>query len=106
MAPHNRSRFKWHNICDTKRSSPQEDGAQTDQVGHRDVAVFLQEPVMFIPSPSIRNSPEQPCSDVEREFSEAIRRYQCSSGRMFPTWSEVLEVARDLGYERAGRLRA
>ena len=26
--------------------------------------------------------------------------YKQSSGRMFPTWSEVLEVLRDLGYEK------
>ena len=56
------------------------------------------------PSVNPENSPEQFCSDVEREFSEAIRQYQRTSGRMFPTWSEVLEVARTLGYERSGRL--
>ncbi|HWE38671.1 MAG TPA: hypothetical protein VG406_19130 [Isosphaeraceae bacterium] len=34
------------------------------------------------------------------EFMEAMRRYRESSGRMFPTWSEVLEVLRGLGYEK------
>jgi hypothetical protein len=40
-------------------------------------------------------------STAEHEFLEAVRAYQRASGRMFPTWSEVLEVARGLGYEKA-----
>lgn len=30
----------------------------------------------------------------------AIQEYQKRSGRMFPTWSEVLDVRRGLGYEK------
>jgi hypothetical protein len=30
----------------------------------------------------------------------AMDEYKRKSGRMFPTWSEVLEVVRDLGYKR------
>jgi hypothetical protein len=30
----------------------------------------------------------------------AMNHYKRSSGRMFPTWSEVLEVLRGLGYEK------
>ncbi len=30
----------------------------------------------------------------------AMQEYKQKSGRMFPTWSEVLEVLRDLGYEK------
>jgi hypothetical protein len=37
---------------------------------------------------------------AEREFMQAMQDYKLSSGRMFPTWSEVLEVLRDLGYEK------
>jgi hypothetical protein len=37
-------------------------------------------------------------SPDEREFIQAIEAYKASSGRMFPTWSEVLEVLMDLGY--------
>jgi hypothetical protein len=29
-----------------------------------------------------------------------MHEYKHSSGRMFPTWSEVLEVLRSLGYEK------
>lgn len=37
---------------------------------------------------------------AEREFMEAMHAYKASSGRNFPTWSEVLEVLHDLGYEK------
>jgi hypothetical protein len=36
----------------------------------------------------------------ELEFLKAIEEYKTASGRMFPTWSEVLEVCRNLGYEK------
>ena len=34
----------------------------------------------------------------EVEFMKAMDDYKRKSGRMFPTWSEVLEVVRSLGY--------
>ncbi len=37
---------------------------------------------------------------AEREFMQAMQDYKKSSGRMFPTWSEVLEVLQNLGYEK------
>jgi hypothetical protein len=37
---------------------------------------------------------------AEREFVAAIQQYQRDSGRMFPTWSEVLEVVQSLGYRK------
>lgn len=40
-------------------------------------------------------------ASAEQEFREAIRTYQEASGRMFPTWSEVLEVLQGLGYRKA-----
>jgi hypothetical protein len=43
-----------------------------------------------------------PAELAERELAQAIREYQVRSGRMFPTWSEVLEVLRALGYRRPG----
>jgi len=36
----------------------------------------------------------------EIEFMKAIDRYRRENGRPFPTWSEVLEVLRALGYDR------
>ncbi len=44
-------------------------------------------------------------SAAESEFISAILDYKQSSGRMFPTWSEVLEVAQNLGYVKAGGAR-
>lgn len=39
-------------------------------------------------------------SRAEVEFMQAMQDYKKRSGRMFPTWSEVLEVLRSLGYRK------
>ena len=39
----------------------------------------------------------------ELEFMHAMAEYKRRSGRMFPTWSEVLEVVRGLGYQKVSR---
>ena len=43
---------------------------------------------------------ERDYSEAEMEFMLAMNAYKQRSGRMFPTWSEVLEVLRSLGYEK------
>ena len=43
---------------------------------------------------------ERDYTEAEMEFMKAMNEYKQSSGRMFPTWSEVLEVLRGLGYEK------
>ncbi len=43
---------------------------------------------------------EREYSPEELEFMQAMYAYKQSSGRMFPTWSEVLEVLRSLGYDK------
>lgn len=43
---------------------------------------------------------ERDYSDDEVEFMQALDRYKRSSGRMFPTCSELLEVLRGLGYAK------
>lgn len=40
-------------------------------------------------------------SAAELEFMHAMDAYKRRSGRMFPTWSEVLEVLHELGYSKA-----
>ena len=45
---------------------------------------------------------ERDYTDVEIEFMTAMDRYRRESGRPFPTWSEVLEVVRSLGYQKVG----
>ena len=46
---------------------------------------------------------ERDYTPEELEFMGALDEYKRTSGRMFPTCSEVLEVFRKLGYESAGR---
>lgn len=43
---------------------------------------------------------ERDYTEAELEFMRAMQDYKQRSGRMFPTWSEVLEVLRTLGYEK------
>lgn len=43
---------------------------------------------------------ERDYTDEEIEFMRAMDEYKRKSGRMFPTWSEVLEVVRAMGYKR------
>ena len=45
---------------------------------------------------------ERDYSEQEIEFMQAMDAYKRSSGRMFPTCSEILEVIRDLGYQQVG----
>jgi hypothetical protein len=43
---------------------------------------------------------ERDYSADELEVMTAMQAYKQSSGRMFPTWSEVLEVLQALGYQK------
>lgn len=36
----------------------------------------------------------------ELEFMQALDRYKLTSGRLFPTCSEILQVVRSLGYAK------
>jgi hypothetical protein len=45
---------------------------------------------------------ERDYTNDEIEFMQAMDAYKRSSGRMFPTCSEILEVIRGLGYVRPG----
>jgi hypothetical protein len=44
-------------------------------------------------------------SSAELEFIKALEDYKQMSGHLYPTWSEVLEVLRKLGYAPAGKDR-
>jgi DNA-directed RNA polymerase specialized sigma subunit len=39
-------------------------------------------------------------TDDEVEFLKAIEAYKAKTGRKFPTWCEVLAIARNLGYAK------
>ncbi len=41
--------------------------------------------------------------DETIEFIGAVNRFKAESGRSFPTWSEVLQIVRELGYVREPR---
>ena len=43
---------------------------------------------------------ERDYGDGEVEFMRAMDDYKRRSGRQFPTWSEVLEVLRAMGYRK------
>ena len=43
---------------------------------------------------------ERDYSDDETDFMKAMDRYKRDNRRPFPTWSEVLEVMRSLGYRK------
>jgi hypothetical protein len=43
---------------------------------------------------------EREYTDDELQFMQAMETYKRTSGRMFPTCSEVLEVLRGLGYSK------
>jgi hypothetical protein len=49
-----------------------------------------------------REGPSDSALLAEQELREAILDYQRESGRMFPCWSEVLEVLQSLGYRKLG----
>ena len=69
-------------------SQPRTKPAQSAGTGVRHPAVA---PVL--------NDREEP--SLESEFMQAMQEYKKKSGRMFPTWSEVLEVLQSLGYRKA-----
>ena len=43
---------------------------------------------------------ERDYTPEEIEFMRAMDEYKRRAGRQFPTWSEVLEVLKSLGYQR------
>jgi hypothetical protein len=49
---------------------------------------------------------ERDYSEDEVAFMRAMDEYKRKSGRMFPTWSEVLEVLHSLGYRRVAEAQA
>jgi hypothetical protein len=59
-----------------------------------------------MPPSTSKTAPRATTRDIaELEFMTAMQEYKKRSGRMFPTWSEVLEVLQDLGYQKADSYR-
>jgi hypothetical protein len=41
-----------------------------------------------------------PVDDETLDFIQAIERFKAERGRAFPTWTDVLNVLKSLGYEK------
>jgi hypothetical protein len=41
-----------------------------------------------------------PVDDETMDFIQAIERFKSDHGRAFPTWTDVLKVVKNLGYEK------
>ena len=52
------------------------------------------------PHPESRRASDPVSTAAELEFRQALEEYKRQSHRLFPTWSEVLGVARSLGYAK------
>ncbi|AGA30467.1 hypothetical protein [Singulisphaera acidiphila] len=74
-------------------SQPRTKPAQTTRTAKSALPVVWQQPVV-----PVLNDCEVP--SLESEFIQAMQEYKKASGRMFPTWSEVLEVLQSLGYRK------
>ena len=74
------------------RACPGKPGAKRCNTGRR---VGEQRRPQVVPA-----TPEHDNAAAERELMAAMQKYKETSGRMFPTWSEVLEVLQDLGYQK------
>ena len=48
--------------------------------------------------PAAPNAAEMPADVLE--FIQAIDDYKRLNGRPFPSWSEVLEIVKELGYQK------
>jgi len=59
-----------------------------------------------------RRSPKEPEPDPEllelerTQFLRAMDRYKRKTGKTFPSWSEVLDVLRDLGWVSPARIES
>ena len=73
------------------------------------MATNLQKPCMKARSGKTRAADNEPKNwqDEDREsretleFIQAIDRYKRRTQKAFPTWTEVLEILRSLGYQKA-----
>jgi hypothetical protein len=82
------------------------------ELGHRDISAAHLDPSTrarragLASRASLRRrcidptTSERDYSADEIEFMNAMETYKLQSGRMFPTWSEALEVLKHLGYQK------
>ncbi len=80
-----------------EESEHHDDGAEHTQVEHRH---FERRAKVNRRRQIDPTTCERDYTDDEIEFMNALDQYKRTSGRMFPTCSEVLEVIRSLGYHK------
>jgi len=51
-------------------------------------------------SPDRRSAEEGQMTDEQFEFVMAVQQYKEANKRLFPTWTEVLEVIKAMGYRK------
>src|SRR5436309_2707161 len=76
--------------------------AETPGWTHPRIHVPTLRPAMGLPAGDRRHPSigEGEATAAEQELLEAMQEYKRRSGRLFPTWSEVLEVLQSLGYQK------
>lgn len=57
-------------------------------------------------TPERRAAEEGEMNEEQFEFLMAIDEYKCANQRPFPTWTEVLEVIRAIGYRKVAEPQA
>ena len=46
-----------------------------------------------------------PLSKDELEFVQAIEKYKKEKGKLYPSWTEILAIVKDLGYVQTAQKR-
>lgn len=80
------------------RSTPRKASAKSVSEGAQVSKIKASKKVAAKPAPA-STKPDQMPKDV-LEFIQAIDDYKRVEGRPFPTWSEVLDIVKDLGYQQ------
>jgi hypothetical protein len=104
---HGQVKNQYKTLSLNRRMSQQQDRRQGADRRHKDIPVAVEQRVCERRAKVNRRRQIDPTTCerdytlAEIEFMNAIEEYKRTSGRMFPTCSEVLEVLLKLGYEKS-----
>jgi hypothetical protein len=88
------------NIQENAQSEERKDGEERRSVVDRRLGLDRRRGPGRRRSDDRRSAEEGQMSDEQFEFLMAIDQYKKSNSRPFPTWTEVLEVIKALGYRK------